>query len=214
MRQWWGEINERDADDGDTAKRSGAQPVHRSCSTEKHIPWRLRVAFCTPRSTHTRRSSHRSKQGRCPHTSRPHAKTVIVAVSVSKARVAPLGVPGPASFLRPAHTHALSAAMLTKIARKSPTAALTQAIKDAEHAKGLAHSYSHAFSHIPLPPWPFVRRRSAPRRPAHDTNSQDHTRTGMEAQGRCMPRKNDGGFYERAWRKKRGNQRECGYEGY
>jgi hypothetical protein len=29
-----------------------------------------------------------------------------------------------------------------------------------------------------------------------------------------MPRKNDGGFYERAWRKKRGNQRECGYEGY
>ena len=109
--------------------------------------------------------------------------TVIVAVSVSKARVAPLGVPGPASFLRPAHTHALSAAMLTKIARKSPTAALTQAIKDAEHAKRLAHSYSHAFSHIPLPPWPFVRRRSAPRRPAHDTHSHDHTRTGMEAQG-------------------------------
>ena len=114
------------------------------------------------------------------------------------------------------HTHALSTAMLAKqstVARKSPTAVLTQAMKDAEHAKRLAHSYSQAFSHIPLPPWPFDRRRSAPRRPAHDTNSQDHTRTGMEAQGRCMPRKNDGGFYERAWRKKRGNQRECGYEG-
>ncbi len=30
MRQWWGEINERDADDGDTAKRSGAQPAYPS----------------------------------------------------------------------------------------------------------------------------------------------------------------------------------------